>query len=73
MQLYTHFTPPSYKALETVPENRVYVSADRADSFAKGFLAFSHGNTVSDDAPINGGATIDHETARKRRFVAVEK
>jgi hypothetical protein len=22
---------------------------------------------------INGSATIDHETARKRRFVAVEK
>jgi len=43
MQLYTHFTPPSYKALETVPENRVYVSADRADAFAKGFLAFSRG------------------------------
>ena len=54
MQLYTHFTPPSYKALETVPENRVYVSADRADSFAKGFLAFSHGNTVSDDAQAPG-------------------
>jgi len=54
MQLYSHFTPPSYKALETVPENRVYVSADRADSFAKGFLAFSRGKTVSDDAQAPG-------------------
>jgi hypothetical protein len=54
MQLYTHFTPPSYKALETVPENRVYVSPDRADSFAKGFLAFSRGKTVSDDAQAPG-------------------
>src|SRR6267154_3699055 len=54
MQIYTHVTPPSYKALETVPENRVYVSADRADSFAKGFLAFSHGKTVSDDAQAPG-------------------
>ena len=53
-QLYTHFTPPSYKALETVPENRVYVSADRADSFTKSFLAFSHGKTVSDDAQAPG-------------------
>src|SRR5712672_2036902 len=54
MQIYTHFTPPSYKALETVPENRVYVSADRADSFAKGFLAFSRGKTVSDAAQAPG-------------------
>jgi len=54
MQLYSHFTPPSYKALETVPENRVYVSADRADSFAKGFLAFSRGKIVSDDAQAPG-------------------
>jgi hypothetical protein len=53
-QLYTHFTPPSYKALETVPENRVYVSTDRADSFTKSFLAFSHGKTVSDDAQAPG-------------------
>src|SRR5260370_11324626 len=43
MQIYTHFTPPSYKTLETVPENRVYVAAHRADLFMKSFLAFSHG------------------------------
>src|SRR6267142_224963 len=48
-QIYTHFTAPSYKALETVPENRVYVSADRADSFAKGFRAFSHGKVLYND------------------------
>ena len=28
-QLYWHTTAPSYKALETIPENRVYVSTDR--------------------------------------------
>jgi hypothetical protein len=49
MQLYTHVTPPSYKPLETVPENRVYVSADRADSFVQCFLAFSHGKVLSND------------------------
>src|SRR2546425_1542206 len=49
MQIYTHVTPPSYKALETVPENRVYVSADRADSFVQSFLAFSHGKVLSND------------------------
>ena len=54
MQLYWHFTPPSYKSLETVPENRVYVSADRADSLVQSFLAFSHGKVVSDDAHAPG-------------------
>jgi hypothetical protein len=49
MQLYSHVTPPSYKPLETVPENRVYVSADRADSFVQRFLAFSHGKVLSND------------------------
>jgi len=49
MQLYTHFTRPSYQALETVPENRVYVSADRADSFVQSFLAFSHGKVLTND------------------------
>jgi hypothetical protein len=54
MQLYTHFTPPSYKTLETVPENRVYVSADRADSFVQSFLAFSHGKVLSSDDHVPG-------------------
>src|SRR6266403_291137 len=54
MQLYFHTTPPSYKALETVPENRVYVSADRADAFIRSFLAFSHGKVVSNDDAAPG-------------------
>jgi hypothetical protein len=49
MQLYSHFTPPSYKPLEAVPENRVYLSVDRADSFVQSFLAFSHGKVFSND------------------------
>jgi hypothetical protein len=49
MQLYSHFTPPSYKPLETVPENRVYVSTDKADSFVQSFLAFSHGKVLTND------------------------
>src|SRR6476646_6319911 len=40
MQLYWHTTPPSYPALQTVPENRVYVSPERADAFTRGFLSF---------------------------------
>ena len=50
MQLYWHTTAPSYKTLQTIPENRVYVSADRAAAFIRSFLAFSHGKVVSDDA-----------------------
>lgn len=33
MQLYWHTTKPSYPALRTIPENRVYVSADRAGGY----------------------------------------
>lgn len=54
MQLYWHTTAPSYKALETIPENRVYVSPDRADDFTRSFVVFSHGNVVSDDPHAPG-------------------
>jgi hypothetical protein len=53
-QLYWHTTPPSYKPLETIPENRVYVSSDRADTFIRSFLSFSKGDIVSDDDPAPG-------------------
>jgi len=48
-QLYWHTTPPSYKPLETIPENRVYVSSERADTFIQSFLSFSKGEIVSND------------------------
>ncbi|MCP1510659.1 hypothetical protein OKW09_001757 [Pseudomonas rhodesiae] len=41
MQLYWHTKTPDYAAFQTVPENRVYLSADRADAFIKAFLGFS--------------------------------
>lgn len=53
-QLYWHTTPPSYASLQTIPENRVYVSAGRAEAFVHSFLAFSHGNIVSDEAHAAG-------------------
>ncbi len=55
LQLYWHFTAPSYGPLETVPDNRVYVSRDRADAFVHSFLRFSHGKLVSDDKKANAG------------------
>jgi predicted enzyme related to lactoylglutathione lyase len=53
-QLYWHTTAPSYKPLQTIPENRVYVSPDRVDALVRSFLAFSHGSVVSDDARAPG-------------------
>ncbi len=53
-QLYWHTTGPSFPPLQTIPENRAYVSADRVDAFIRSFLAFSHGKLVSDDAHAPG-------------------
>jgi predicted enzyme related to lactoylglutathione lyase len=53
-QLYWHTTPPSYHALQTIPENRVYVSADRVAAFVESFLNFAHGKVLSDDAHAPG-------------------
>jgi predicted enzyme related to lactoylglutathione lyase len=54
MQLYWHTTKPSYAAFETVPENRVYVSKEYADAFARSFLRFSRGKIVSEDSLAPG-------------------
>ena len=54
MQLYWHTTAPSYATLQTIPENRVYVSPDRADAFIRSFVAFSGGTVTGDDAKAPG-------------------
>jgi predicted enzyme related to lactoylglutathione lyase len=54
MQLYWHTTKPSYAPFETIPENRVYVSPERADAFTRSFLRFSRGKVISDDAHAAG-------------------
>jgi len=54
MQLYWHTTTPSYAAFKSIPENRIYVSADRADAFIKSFVGFSHGKVVADDKHAPG-------------------
>jgi hypothetical protein len=54
MQLYWHTTSPSGAPLQTIPENRVYVSADRVAAFIRSFLAFSHGKVTSDNAHAPG-------------------
>ena len=54
MQLYWHTTAPNYAALKTTPENRVYVSPERADAFIRNFTAFSGGKVVSDHKKAPG-------------------
>jgi predicted enzyme related to lactoylglutathione lyase len=72
MQLYWHFTAPSYAALDSVPDNRVYVSTDRADAFTDSFLKFSHGRVISDDRKANGGEIgRAGETYRRIRLESV--
>jgi predicted enzyme related to lactoylglutathione lyase len=53
-QLYWHTTAPSYAPLQTIPENRVYVSSDAVAAFLRSFLAFTHGEIVSDDVRAPG-------------------
>jgi hypothetical protein len=54
MQLYWHTTPPHYAKLQSVPENRVYISPDRADAFVGGFSAFANAKVVADDRSAPG-------------------
>jgi len=66
MQLYWHTTAPNYPALKTVPENRVYLSAERADIFIKDFVKFSHGK-VESDVKAAPGAEIGKPSETYRR------
>ena len=54
MQLYWHTTTPNYAKLQTLPENRVYVSPDRADAFVNDFGTFADAKVVSDDQKAPG-------------------
>jgi predicted enzyme related to lactoylglutathione lyase len=65
-QLYWHTTAPSYAPLQTIPENRVYVSQGRVDAFVSSFLAFSHGSVLSDE-PHAPGVDIGRPTETYRR------
>jgi hypothetical protein len=54
MQLYWHRTPSNYASLQTVPENRVYISPDRTDDFVRDFGAFAQAKVISDDHKAPG-------------------
>lgn len=67
MQLYWHTTKPTYAAFESIPENRVYLSPERADAFTRSFLQFSHGKVVSDN-PHAAGIEIGRAKDTYRRI-----
>ena len=72
MQLYWHTTKPNYATFETIPENRVYLSPERADAFVKSFLRFSHGKVVSDDTKAPGAEVgRSEDTLRRIRIESV--
>lgn len=67
MQLYWHFTAPQYAPLDTVPDNRIYLSRDSADAFVRSFLRFSRGRVVADDRQADAGE-IGRPGERYRRI-----
>jgi hypothetical protein len=54
MQLYWHTAKPSYPALASVPENRIYLTPDAADNFVRRWAAYAHARIVSDDKAAPG-------------------
>ncbi|NYH14935.1 glyoxalase [Paraburkholderia bryophila] len=55
MQLYWHTKAPNYAPLQSVPDNRVYVSRYEANNFVRRWLHFSHGKVVSDNPRADAG------------------
>lgn len=55
MQLYWHFKSSTNPPLQTIPDNRVYVSADQADNFVRDFVSFAQGKVVADDKHADAG------------------
>ncbi|MCA8098582.1 VOC family protein [Burkholderia contaminans] len=54
MQLYWHTQAPKYDALQTIPENRLYVSPQSVRKFVHDFVKFSNGKVVSDNLKAPG-------------------
>ncbi|MBL1093347.1 MULTISPECIES: glyoxalase [Streptomyces] len=65
-QLYWHTKAPSYAPLETVPDNRIYLTRDSASEFLTSYLRFTGGRIVSDDRAADGGQIgVPDETYRR--------
>jgi predicted enzyme related to lactoylglutathione lyase len=69
MQLYWHTKAPDYAPLQSVPDNRVYVSRYEAKNFVRRWLRFSHGKVLSDSARADAGVIgRPGETVRQIRI-----
>jgi predicted enzyme related to lactoylglutathione lyase len=72
MQLYWHFKASTSPPLETIPDNRVYVSSDQADNFVRDFVAFAQGKVVADDKHADAGEIgRPGETYRRIRITSL--
>jgi hypothetical protein len=71
-QLYWHTSAPSYAPLQSIPENRVYVSSYAVGAFVRSFRAFSHGEVISDDTHAPG-VEIGRPTDTYRRIRVLSK
>jgi hypothetical protein len=67
MQLYWHTTKPNYAPLASVPENRIYLTADAADAFVRSWTGFAKAKIVSDDTAA-AGAEIGQPGKTYRRI-----
>jgi hypothetical protein len=54
VQLYAHKQKLTYPALETIPEEHVYVSPERTEAFVTAFKEFADAKVVSDDRAAPG-------------------
>jgi hypothetical protein len=54
MQLYWHSQKPSYAALETIPENRIYLTSDAGDAFLKSWGGYAHAKVLEDTKSADG-------------------
>lgn len=54
MQIYWHTTRPNYPALGSVPENRVYLTADAAGAFLKSWTGYAKARVTGDDRKADG-------------------
>jgi len=65
MQLYWHSARPSYAPLQTVPENRVYLTADAAGAFLKSWTGYAHAKVTEDKQADGSGIGEPGKTYRR--------
>jgi hypothetical protein len=67
MQFYWHSVAPHSAPLATVPENRIYLTPDAADTFMASWIRFSGAHVVS-DTPAAPGVEIGKPGTTYRRI-----